>query len=185
MKRTVGLLVAALVMCQSGSGGENKGTVVTLDGLKSRTPGNWKTQRPANEMRAYQFQIPRVEGDKKDAELIIFFFGSGSGGTPADNIKRWKSQFEPPEGKTMDQASKVEKYKVGDVDITYLDIAGTYLYKFPPFAANAKITPLPNYRGLNVYFGSKEGPYFIRVTGPAKTVTQNKKGFDDWIKAFK
>jgi len=185
MKRTMWLFIAALALCGHSSGGEGKGTVVTLDGLKSRTPANWKVQRPSNEMRAYQFQIPHADGDKKDAELVIFFFGTGSGGTAEDNVKRWKSQFRPPEGKTIDEASKVEKFKVGDVAITYLDVAGTFLYKFPPFAANAKITPLPDYRSLGVYFGSANGPYFLRMTGPAKTVNQNKKGFDDWVKAFK
>jgi hypothetical protein len=71
------------------------------------------------------------------------------------------------------------------VAITYLDITGTYLSKFPPFDPNAKVTRLPDYRSLSVYFGSANGPYFIRMTGPARTVTANKKGFDEWIKAFK
>jgi hypothetical protein len=185
MKRTAWLFMAALALCGQSAGGDDKGTVVTLDGLKSRTPANWKVQRPSNEMRAYQFLIPRAEGDKKDAELVIFFFGAGSGGTAADNIKRWKGQFDPPQGKTIEQVSKLEKFKVGDVDIAYLDISGTYLYKFPPFAPNAKVTPLPGYRSLGVYFGSKNGPYFIKMTGAAKTVAQNKKGFDDWVKSFK
>jgi hypothetical protein len=184
MKRILCLVAAVLAAAGSRSAGDDKGTVVTLDGLKSRTPAEWKMQVPSNKFRAYQFQVPRAKGDKKDAELIIFFF-DGSGGSAKENVKRWKDQFRAPEGKKIDDVSKLEEFKVGDVEITYLDTSGTYLYKFPPFAPNAKITPLPDYRGLNVYFGSKNGPYFIRMTGPAKTVNQNKKGFDDWIKAFK
>src|SRR5271166_1538547 len=86
--------VAALACCRSGAGaGEGKGTVVTLDDLKSRTPANWKMQAPSNKLRAYQFQVPRVDGDKEDAELVVFYFGPGSGGSTADNLKRWKGQF--------------------------------------------------------------------------------------------
>jgi hypothetical protein len=166
-------------------GGQGQGTEVTLDGLKSRTPANWKAQRPANKFRAYQFMVPRAEGDKKDAELVIFYFGPGGGGTVADNIKRWKSQFKAPAGKSIDDVARVEKKIVSGVQATYLDIHGTYLFKFPPFDPNAEVKPLPNYRRLGVYFGSKNGPYFITLTGPAKTIAENKKGFDDWLMNFK
>ncbi len=184
MKRLLWLVVAGLAIAQTAAGGNDKGTVVTLDGLKSRTPASWKKFPPANRMRAYQFQVPRADGDKTDADLVIFFFGTGSGGSAEDNLKRWKSQFRPPQGKTIEQASQVDKLKVGAVNLTYLDIQGTYLEKFPPFDPNAKIITRKNYRSLSVYFDSPNGPYFIRLTGPAKTVDQHKKGFDGWLKAF-
>jgi hypothetical protein len=179
----VGLLAGGF--CGPAGGGDNKGTEVTLDGLKSRVPAAWKMQEPSNKLRAYQFQVPKATGDKKDAELVIFYFGQGGGGTVADNIKRWKTQFQPPEGKSIDDVSKVEKLKVGRVEATYLDINGIYLYKFPPFDPNAKVTKLPDYRRLGVIFASENGPYFITLTGPAKTVEQNKQGFDSWLKGFK
>src|SRR5262245_60462804 len=142
MRRTWWLVLACfavLVCLRSGaSAGDAKGTEVTLDDLKSRTPANWKMQAPSNKLRAYQFQVPKVDGDKEDAELVIFYFGAGSGGSTADNIKRWKGQFLPPEGKTIDEASKVETYKVGDVAITALDQHGTFKYRFPPNDPNAK-----------------------------------------------
>src|SRR5262249_27368179 len=99
--------------------------------------------------------------------------------------KRWQGMFEAPEGKKIDDVSKVEKMKVGDVDVTYLDVQGIYLYKFPPFDPNAKVQRKPDYRRLGVVFASKNGPYFITLTGPAKTVAEHKKGFDEWLKGFK
>src|SRR5262245_49154437 len=151
-------------------GGDDKGVEVTLDNLKSRVPATWKAQKPSNKFRAYQFAVPMAKGDKKDAELVIFYFGPGSGGTVTDNIKRWKGQFQAPEGKDIDDVAKVEKKKIGKVDVTYLDISGTYLFKFPPFDPNAKTQKLSDYRRLGVYFDSENGPYFITLTGPAKTV---------------
>jgi hypothetical protein len=188
MRRTwlVLLCFAALIGFRSGaSAGDGKGAEVTLDDLKSRTPANWKMQPPSNKLRAYQFQVPRVDGDKEDAELVIFYFGAGSGGSTADNIKRWKGQFLPPEGKTIDDVSKVETFKVGNVAVTSLDLHGTFKYKFPPFDPNAKEQRKPDFRRFGVVFESKNGPYFITLTGPAKTVGENKKGFDSWIKNFK
>jgi hypothetical protein len=164
---------------------EGKGVVVEIDGLKSRAPADWKEEAPSNKLRAFQFRIPRAKGDKEDAELVIFFFGPGGGGGVEDNIKRWKGLFTPPEGKKIDDVSKVEKMKVGDVPVTYLDVSGTYLFKARPFDPNDKGEKRPDYRLLGVVFESPKGPYFFRCVGPAKTIEANKKDFDNWLKGFK
>jgi hypothetical protein len=183
MKRLVGVLLAlGLVLQPAWSGGKN---VVTLDGLKSEAPAGWKMQEPSNKFRAYQFALPKATGDKEDGELVVFYFGAGGGGSPGDNLKRWKGMFEPPEGKSIDEVSKIEKFKVGDVNVTYLDVHGTFLYRFPPFDPNAKVQRKLNYRQLGVVFDSEQGPYFITFKGPAKTVEEHKKSFDNWLKAFK
>jgi hypothetical protein len=171
-------LSGVMLLGAGDAGAGDKGTVVTLSSLKSTTPANWKSQEPANKFRAYQFKVD-------DAELVIFYFGEGSGGSPADNIKRWNDMFVPPEGKTIDDVSKVEKLKVGPAELTYLDVHGTYLSKNPPFDPKAKVERKANYRRLGVYFACEGGPYFIHLTGPAKTVEQNKKAFDEWLKNFK
>jgi len=93
--------------------------------------------------------------------------------------------FTTAEGKKSDDMGKVETMKVGDVKVTYLDIQGTYLSKFPPNAPNAKTVAKPDHRMLAVMFESKNGPFFIRVVGPSQTVERHKKGFDEWLKSFK
>jgi hypothetical protein len=109
---------------------------------------------------------------------------TSSAPSAADNIKRWKSLFLPPTGKTIDEVSKVDKFKVGDVGITYLDMSGTYKYRNPA-DPNAKEEKKADFRFFGVIFESPNGPYFIRLTGPARTLEQQKKAFDDWLKNFK
>jgi hypothetical protein len=146
-----------------------------------RRTGNGKTRATS-----YQFSIPKVEGDKEDAELVVFFFGKGGGGEIEDNIKRWKTQFIAPEGKTIDEVSKVEKYKLGKAaDVVCLDISGTFKYKNPPFSPTAKEERKENFRRFNAIMDTDEGAFFITFTGPAKTMAKNKDAFDGWIKAFK
>jgi hypothetical protein len=157
---------------------------VTLDKLTSKAPEGWKMQEPSNKFRAYQFSLPGA-GGKDDAELVIFFFGPGGGGGVDENLKRWKGMFEAPDGKSIDDVSKVEKIKLDKVELTYLDVRGTYLSKFPPFDPNAKITRKADYRRLGVVFASENGPYFITVTGPNATVERHKEAFDRWLKNFK
>src|ERR1700747_3511963 len=85
---------------------QDQGTLVTLDGLKSRTPRDWSPVETNSQFRVKQFRLPAVNDDKADPELIIYFFGAGGGGSVDANIKRWKGLFIPPEGKTIDQAAK-------------------------------------------------------------------------------
>jgi hypothetical protein len=193
MKRTLVWLLPALGflawdLARAGADDqsrEKKGTVVKLDGLQSRTPADWVEEKPTSNLRKYQFKIPRVKDEKMDAEVVIFSFGAGQGGSAAENIKRWKGFFIPPQGKTIDDVAKVTKMKVGGADVTYLDVQGTYKFKERPFDPSSKEELRPDSRMLGVVFESQGGPFFIRLVGPAKTVAQHKTGFDQWLKEFK
>jgi hypothetical protein len=172
-------LVSALTRAEDDKGG--KGVDIQLDNYKSTTPADWKEEAPENKMRYAQFRLPKAAGDKQDGQLVIF---KGLGGGVTANLKRWKDQFTPPEGKTIDDVAKVSTVKIGDKEATMLDIHGTYKFRAQPFNPQSKEVQLPHYRMLAVYFDG-EAPYQIRLTGPAKTVEHYKKGFDEWIKGFK
>jgi hypothetical protein len=161
------------------------GTSVEIDGLKSTAPASWKKEEPTEQQRQFrkvQFRVPKEGGDPDDAEVIVFFFGPGGGGGKQANLERWKGLFKPPAG----EKSKVDDFKVGDVPVTQIDISGTYLSRVGgPLNPNAKVEEKAEYRMVSVIFESKNGPYFIRLIGPAKTVGKHKKEFDDWLKSFK
>jgi hypothetical protein len=175
------LLVGALTGLALGATAADKGTVVTLDNLKSTAPANWKEETPSNKMRFAQFLLPRAEGDKADAQLVIF---KGFGGSAKANVDRWKGQFLPPQGKTIDDVAQVKELKVAGNPVTYLDIHGTYL-DGPPMLPASKKMKRPNWRMLAVQFEGPKNNYHILVRGPAKTIEKHRKGFDEWIKGFK
>jgi hypothetical protein len=173
----------ALGLASGWSGGaQDKGTVVDLDGLKARSPADWKEEKPGNRMRFAQFRLPKVDGDKEDAELVIF---QGIGGSAQQNIERWKSMFVAPEGKKIADIAKVTDVKVGSTKVPYLQICGTYKFKSAPFDPNAKEELKPNYCMLAVVYDGKQTPYHIRIVGPEKTVEHYRKGFEDFLAAFK
>ena len=159
-----------------------KGVVVQFDSLKSTTPGSWKEEEPTNKLRYKQFRLPKADDDKADAEVIIF---RGLGGSAKENVQRWKGQFVPPEDKKIDDVAKVSELKISGAAATYLDVSGTYLYKARPADPNEKAERRPDYRMLAVHFQGPETVYHVRLVGPAKTVEHYKKGFDEWLKAFK
>ena len=151
--------------------------VVTLDGLSSPVPADWKEQ-PAGGMRVKSFTVPHAPGDTRDAEVIVFFFGPGQGGGVEDNVTRWQSMFEGPKG-------KLETFQVGGVKTTVFDVSGTYLYKPRPVDPSIAPERRPDHRMLGVVFETSHGPYFIRFVGPQKTVAAHKAAFEGWLKGFK
>src|SRR4051794_12453241 len=179
------MAVAAVAFGLSAGGAgadDRKGEVVDLDGLKSAAPGAWKEEAPSNQMRLAQFRLPRAKDDKADAEVVVF---KNAGGSVKDNVKRWKGQFVPPEGKSIDEASRVEPIKVGGRDATRVDIRGTYLFKRRPFDPSDPGERRPDYRMVAVQIEGPRNQYHIRMVGPARTVEHYTKGFDDWLKGFK
>lgn len=159
---------------------EQKGTVVELGLLCSRTPASWKQQSPTNPMRFMQFALPRVAGDSYDAELVIY---QSMDGVSTQKIERWISQFVPPEGKSVSDVATVNSMKVAIAEIIYIDVHGTYKNRDQAF--NPKDEQRPNFRLLGVVFTVKGAQYHIRLIGPAKTVEYHKTGFDEWLQAFR
>jgi len=159
----------------------DKGTTVEWAGLKSTTPGDWKEETPSSKLRQGQFKLAKAEGDKDDAEVAIFF-SPGGGGIEA-NLKRQTAAFQPAEGKEK-VGDKQEKIKVGGNAGVYQEVTGTFIKK--PFPMAEKGTPMPGWKQVYVIFETKDGAVAsLWLRGPEKTVEKHKKGFDEWVKAFK
>jgi gluconolactonase len=145
---------------------------VAIKAIKLKVPATWKQEEPSNNLRLSQFKLPPVEGDKTAAELVISSFG-GDGGGVDQNFKRWIDQFTTEERKVKLTSGECNqgKYYVNDVTGTYLQSSGG------PFAGGKK-TPMPGYRSISVVLAVPDtGVYFLRMTGPEKTVTAAAESF--------
>jgi hypothetical protein len=189
MKRKLLLLFvcSAIAACNgtdasNPAGAPNQGDVVKVGKLSAKAPASWKEEKPSSTMRLAQFRLPKAGDDPEDAELAIFFFESG--GSVQDNIDRWKGMFTAPEGKSIDQVTKVEKFQVAGVPTTYSDIHGTFAFK-DMNKPNSKAQKKANYRHIGVIMESPQGQYVLRLSGPANTIESHKKGFDEWLKNLK
>lgn len=166
MIRKTALLIAALAVSVIGVSAEETKSI-KLEGITLKAPESWKQQPPANRLRLAQFAIPAAEGDKEPAELVISFF-RGDGGGVDPNLKRWNDQF-TAEGRKI----TITKGASPQGGYFFHDVTGTYLKSEGggPFAPG-KQTPTPGYRSLSVILQvPDEGNYFLRLTGPAKTVS--------------
>jgi hypothetical protein len=157
-----------------------KGPLVKVGPLQAHAPAEWKTEKVSNRLRSHQFRLPRAKEDKEDTELAIL---PELPGLPEENLQRWKELFVPPDGKTIDDIARIERFKVGKAQVTYVDIAGTYLYKDRPLAA--KGIPKADYRMLAIMLETEAGVHLVRAVGPAKTIGLRKSAIDAFVKSLK
>lgn len=132
-------------------------------------PSTWTAVTPSSKMRKAQFKNGKVE-------IVVFFFGAGSGGSAEANVNRWIGQFKEPK---EELSAKVEKKKIKTATITTISAKGTYM-SGSPFGQK---TPMPNYAMRGSIIECKGGPIFIKMTGPSVDVTKATPGFDKTIKS--
>lgn len=130
-------------------------------------PG-WTVETPSSPMRKAQYRLPHLAGDAEDATLVVTFF-SGQGGGLEANIERWTSQFEQPDGKkSADLVQRAER-KVDGMDVHEVALSGTYVAETSP--GSGKQYHNENWRMLAAIVDSDHGPYYLKLVGPAATVS--------------
>jgi hypothetical protein len=117
-----------------------------------------------------------------DAALVLYFFGSGQGGSVADNIDRWVNQMEQPDGKPSKEKAKIETVTVNGLKVTTVDVSGTYTAQMTPGSETRHNDS--NQRLLAAVVETPKGNYFAKLIGPGKTVDHWNQSFGDFIKSF-
>lgn len=147
-----------------------------------KAPDGWVSSPPTSSMRVAQYRLPRAEGDAEDAELIIFYFGQGQGGSTQANLERWMGQMKQPDGRPSGEVAKTTNTTVNGMSVTLLDLTGLY---------NAEMTPgggerhnKPNARMRAAVVESPNGAYFVKLVGPLNTVNRWDESFMAFIKTF-
>ena len=123
-------------------------------------------------MRQAQLKIAPAAGDSAPAELVLFVFPGGAGSAQA-NVDRWQKQFKDPAGATP--RSRAPRSRAANTDVTRVEVAGTYTDSF------SKAGPQAGYRLLGAIVESPGAGYFLKLTGPDKTVLAAEKDFDQLI----
>jgi hypothetical protein len=149
-------------------------------GLGFDAPKEWVTQPSSSTMRVAQYSVPRATGDAEDAELIVYYFG-GSGGSVEANLDRWLGQMEQPDGRASKAVAKTSSLEAKGLKITVLDVSGRYVAEMTP--GSPQRHNKPGFRMKAAVIETAKGPYFVKLTGPAKTVERWNTGFDAFLKS--
>ena len=163
--------------------------IVALAGTLHQTPGaltytapsSWKARTPASAMRVAEFVVPRAPGDAEDAEVIIYYFG-GSGGSADANIDRWIGQMQGPDGSPVKDKARRADTTINGLKVSVVDVSGTYVAETRPGSTERYNKPAFRLRAAVVE--TPRGPYYIKMTGPAKTVAAADAGFSALLESL-
>ena len=152
----------------------------SVAGLKWTAPAGWTSKGNPSSMRAATYVPPPAPGDPEGGECVVYFFGSGQGGSIQANIDRWKGQFVQPDGKPA--AGKVEKRTVHGLAVTVIESAGDYTGMGGPMNPGGAVQH--HYRLLGAIVEGPGGNVFIKFAGPEKTVASHQKHFEELLSSF-
>jgi hypothetical protein len=147
-----------------------------------KVPEGWTVEKPTSEMRVAQYKLPKAAGDGEDALLVVFYFGPGQGGTTQANIDRWVNQVKQPDGSSSQDKARTETMTVNGLPVSTVDVKGTYSGGMSQDSAPKDANSIYRLRGAVIE--TPKGSYFVKLTGPEKTVNHWDQAFNDYIKSF-
>ena len=148
--------------------------------LRFSAPKEWTVTPSSSSMRVAQYALPRAPGDAEDGELIVYFFG-GQGGSVQANLDRWLGQMEQPDGRPSKAVATTEVLTVSGMKVTVLDVSGKYVAEMAPGSPTRYNKP--GFRLKAAVVETTGGPYFVKLTGPAKTVERWNTAFATFLKS--
>jgi hypothetical protein len=151
--------------------------------LKYTAPAGWTSKPPSSSSRVAECVLPKADGDKDDASLVVYFFSATGGRSVQANVDRWISQMAQPDGRASKDLAKTSAMTVNGLKVTDVDVTGTYVAEMSPGA-----TEHFNYPGWRLRAAVVETPggaYYIKVTGPAKTVAKWDAAYGAFLNSLK
>jgi hypothetical protein len=150
--------------------------------LAFTAPAAWRSRPASSSMRVAEFVVPRVQADTEDGELIVYYFGTGAGTVEA-NVDRWIGQIQQPDGSdTKAKAARTTRV-VNGLNVTMVDASGTYTAEMRPGATEH--FNKPDFRLRAAVVETPRGPYYLKLTGPAKTIAANDAAFAAFVGSLK
>lgn len=150
--------------------------------LRYKVPDGWKVETPTSDMRAAQYKLPKAEGDADDALLILYYFGPGQGGSAQANIDRWIGQIVQPDGKPSKERAKAGSETINGLAVETVDLTGNYSGGMSPDSAPTNKQAMYRLRGAVI--DTPKGSYFVKLTGPERTIAHWDRGYTEYLRSF-
>jgi hypothetical protein len=136
---------------------------------------------PKSQMRVAEYGLA---GEDK-LELTVFYFGADQGGSVDANITRWLGQITQPDGSDTTAKAKRATRKVGDIEVSTLEVSGTFSGGMAMMAGGATPEPMPNAIMLGAIAIGPQGPIFFKMIGPKEAVEHSRAAFDQMLSSLR
>jgi hypothetical protein len=98
-------------------------------------------------------------------------------------VDRWIGQIQQPDGAASSGRAKRGTQTVNGLKVSTVDVSGTYVAEVRPGAAER--FNKPGFRLRAAVVETPRGPYYIKMTGPAKTVAAAEPAYAALLASLK
>jgi hypothetical protein len=147
---------------------------VKLGAMNLVASETWTRKQPPLNLIAAEFELPRAEGDARDARLTITAVGKSS----QEKLERLLQQFN---ARTKDRGS-VKQIEISGVQITLLDYSGTYSGEKALFVPEGT---QGGFRILNALLPIGDELFIVNCSGPEKTMGERADEFHAFLQSMK
>jgi len=151
--------------------------------LKFDASPDWVSKAPSSSMRVAEWSLPKAAGDAEDAILTLYFFGASQGGNVQANLDRWIGQMAQPDGRQSKDVAKTSSLTSHGLKVTFVDVTGTYVAEVTP--GSTEHFNKPGFRQCAAVVETPGGPYFVKLTGPEKTVAKWQDSYTAFLKSLR
>lgn len=160
-------MLFAIALAAIAGGCRSGGERMAIPHLVLTMPSGWRQAPPTSAMRVGEATVPGPGGD---AQMVVYYFGTGQGGDIESNLQRWMNQVIPAEGTSLHR----ETFDGDGVRVTWIDVEGTIK---PGEMGMGPAAAQPDSRLLGAVIEGERGPWFIKLTGPQATVAAQRDAF--------
>lgn len=151
-------------------------TTGTAEGLMWDVPAGLRQVVPSSSMRVVQYELSAPEEGVRPAELSLFFFGPGFGGTVTENIRRWSGQFERPDRKDVVEMAIIDSFTTeSGLNVTTVRLEGTYQ---PATMGSERTFVNPKWALHGAVIEGDGGPWFFKAVGPGTVIEHHGAALD-------
>ena len=90
--------------------------------------------------------------------------------------------MQQPDGSASKDKAKTEAVTVHGLKVTTVDVVGTYTAEMAP--GSGTFHNDPNYRLRAAVIETPRGNYFLKLAGPARTVSRWEQSYTDYLKSI-
>ena len=147
---------------------------VSLLEYEAVAPSAWDVRPPENSMRLTEFDA----GD--GAEVVVFYFGPGQGGSAEANVARWESQFAGPEGAPV--SADVSTLDGAAFPTTVAELGGAYSRTVGMGMASGDAEP--DQALVAAVVETPQGNLFPQLFGPREAVAAERDAFLRFLRSI-
>jgi hypothetical protein len=157
-----------VIACSSGGG-----VPVTLLDYEAVAPASFVARPASSSMRLAEWSVPSTDGTS--AEVIVYYFGEGQGGSAEANIARWTSQFTGTDGAAVSP-------RVGTLDgtaftTTVAELEGAYARSVGMGGGTAE----PDQALIAAVVETPRGNLFLQLFGDRTAVAEAREDFLEMV----